>query len=137
MAQHSNLNKNQEQVVDKVKGMLVAAKTDDQAKFDSLILPGFYMYDGGKRFDGDAMMKLIKTLHGKGFRYDWNVTNPDVHIEGKTAWVAYVNRGSVTDPQGKVTMMSWLESGFLEKRDGVWKIAFLHSTRVPQTEVGK
>ncbi|MEI9985705.1 MAG: hypothetical protein WDN69_22500 [Aliidongia sp.] len=59
--------------------------------------PGYPMYDGGMRFDGD------------------------------TAWVAYVNRGSVTDSHG-TRPQSWLESAFLRKRGGAWKIAFLHST---------
>ncbi|HWA94646.1 MAG TPA: nuclear transport factor 2 family protein [Terracidiphilus sp.] len=137
LAQQPTLSRNQQQIVDKVKAIFVAAQTDDFAKFNSLVLPGFYMYDGGKRFDGDAILKLISDLHRKGFRYDWNVTDTDVHIEGKTAWVAYVNRGSVTDPQGKVMEMRWLESAFLEKHDGVWKIAFFHSTRAPETQAGK
>lgn len=136
LAQQPTLNRNQRQVVDQVKAIFVAAKADDFAKFNSLVLPGFYMYDGGKRFDGDAIMKLISDLRRKGFRYDWNVTDTDVHIEGKTAWVAYVNRGSVTDPKGKVMEMHWLESAFLEKHDGVWKIAFFHSTRVPEAQTG-
>jgi hypothetical protein len=26
---------------------------------------------------------------------------------------------------------NWLESAFLEKQSGTWKIVFMHSTRVP------
>ncbi len=29
----------------------------------------------------------------RGRRFEWNVTEPDIHIDGDTAWVAYVNRG--------------------------------------------
>lgn len=135
-AQQKTLSPEQEKVVETVKAIFVAAKTDDMAKFNQLILPGYYMYDNGARFDGDAIMKLIAAEHAKGRKYDWNVTDPDVHIEGNNCWVAYVNEGSLTDAQGKVTRLKWLESAFLEKRDGAWKIAFFHSTRVPEGQEG-
>jgi len=54
----------------------------------------------------------------------------DVHISGNTAWIAYVNQGSITDASGTVSQ-KWLESAFLQKQGGIWKIVFMHSTRVP------
>ena len=75
-------------------------------------------------------MALIKAQHVAGKRYEWNVTEPHVHIRGNTAWIAYVNKGSISDASGTVNQ-NWLESAFLEKQAGVWKIVFLHSTRVP------
>jgi len=63
--------------------------------------------------------------------FEWKVTDPDIHTEGDTAWIAYVNKGSITDASG-TSPQSWLESGFLKKRDGKWEIVFMHSTRVPK-----
>ncbi|HTF71962.1 MAG TPA: hypothetical protein VK638_55775 [Edaphobacter sp.] len=80
-------------------------------------------------------MTLIKAQHAAGKRYEWNVTEPDVHISGKTAWIAYVNKGSINDASGTVNQ-NWLESAFLEKQAGLWKIVFMHSTRVPMTTQG-
>ena len=117
-------------VIDTVKEILAAAKADDVAKFNSVVTPGYYMFDGGQRFDGDAIMKLIRDDHAKGIRYEWNVVDPGVHVIGKTAWIAYVNRGSITDEKGKAMPMEWLESAFLQKQNGTWKILFFHSTRV-------
>lgn len=131
-AQKKQLTPEQAKVVETVKAIFVAAKADDAAKFNELVLPGYYMYDNGARFDGDAIIRLIREYHAKGVKFDWNVTEPDVHIAGNTAWIAYVNRGSITDPEGKETATNWLESAFLEKKGGAWKIAFFHSTRVPQ-----
>ena len=119
----------QAQIVDTVSTIFTAARTDDVAKFDSVIASDFYIYDGGTRFNGDAVMSLIKALHAKGMRFEWNVTE-DVHISGKMAWIAYVNKGSITDASGTVNQ-NWLESAFLEKQAGNWKIVFMHSTRVP------
>jgi ketosteroid isomerase-like protein len=129
-AQQKSLTPDQQQVVDTVSTVFTAARADDLAKFDSVIAPGFYIFDGGARFNGDSIMALIKAQHAAGKRYEWNVTEPDVHISGDTAWIAYVNKGSITDASGTVNQ-NWLESAFLEKQAGAWKIVFMHSTRVP------
>ena len=124
------LTPDQKQVVNAVDTLFAAARTDDLAKFDSVVTPDFYIFDGGARFSGEAIMALIKSEHAAGKRYEWNVTDPDVHINGETAWVAYVNKGNITDAAGTKNQQ-WLESAFLVKQSGRWKIAFMHSTRVP------
>jgi Domain of unknown function (DUF4440) len=129
-AQQKLLTADQSRIVDTVSTIFAAALTDDVAKFDSVIAPGFYIYDVGARFNGDSIMALIKAQHVAGKRYEWKVTEPDVHISGKTAWIAYVNKGSITDASSTVNQ-TWLESAFLEKQAGTWKIVFMHSTRVP------
>lgn len=129
-AQQKSLTSDQKQVVDTVSTIFTAARADDVAKFDSVIAPGFYIFDVGARFNGDTIMASIKALHAAGKRYEWNVTEPDVHITGNTAWIAYVNKGSISDASGTLNQ-NWLESAFLEKQAGTWKIVFMHSTRVP------
>jgi hypothetical protein len=128
--QQNSLSSDQKQVVDTVSTIFIAARADDIAKFNSVIALGFYIFDGGARFNGDAIMALIKAQHVAGKRYEWNVTEPNVHIRGNSAWIAYVNKGSISDASGTVNQ-NWLESAFLEKQAGIWKIVFLHSTRVP------
>ena len=129
-AQQKSLTPDQQQVVDTVSTVFTAARADDVAKFDSVIASDFYIFDGGARFNGNSIMALIKAQHAAGKRYEWNVTEPDVHISGNIAWIAYVNKGSITDASGTVNQ-NWLESAFLEKQAGTWKIVFMHSTRVP------
>src|SRR5258708_36201511 len=134
-AQHEPVTADQAQIIDTVSTIFAAARTDNVAKFDSVIAPNFYIYDGGMRFDGDSLMTFIKAQHAAGKRYEWNVIEPDVHISGETAWIAYVNKGSITDAAGTVNQ-DWLESSFLEKQAGIWKNLFMHSTRVPVTTQG-
>ena len=129
-AQQKSLTPDQQQVVDTVSTVFTAARADDVAKFDSVIASDFYIFDGGARFNGNSIMTLIKAQHAAGKHYEWNVTEPDVHISGNGAWIAYVNKGSIIDASGTVNQ-NWLESAFLEKQAGVWKIVFMHSTRVP------
>ena len=129
----------EQQIIDTVSTIFTAARVDDTAKFDSVIAADFYIFDGGARFNGDTIMAFIKAQHAAGKRYEWNVTEPDVHVSGGTAWIAYVNKGSITDASG-TTKQNWLESAFLEKQAGNWKIVFMHSTRVappPQQNRGK
>jgi hypothetical protein len=129
-AQQKSLTPDQKQVVDAVSTIFTAVGAEDIAKLDSVIAPGFYIFANGTRFNGDAIMGAVKALHAAGKRYDEHVTEPDVHISGNSAWIAYVNKGSITDASGTVNQ-NWLESAFLEKQSGTWKIVFMHSTRVP------
>jgi ketosteroid isomerase-like protein len=131
-AQQKLLTADQTQIVNTVSTIFTAARADDVAKFDSVIASDFYIYDGGVRFNGDAIMAFIKAQHAAGKRYEWNVTEPDVHVSGNTAWIAYVNKGSITDASGTVSQ-KWLESAFLQKQSGIWKIVFMHSTRAPES----
>jgi ketosteroid isomerase-like protein len=130
-AQQRPITADQTKIIDTVSTIFTAARADDVAKFDSVIASGFYIYDVGARFNGDSVMAGIKAQHAAGVHYEWNVTEPDVHISGKTAWMAYVNKGSITDASGTTVNQTWLESAFLQKQAGVWKIVFMHSTRVP------
>jgi ketosteroid isomerase-like protein len=134
-AQQKPLATDEEQIVDTVSTIFTAARADDVAKFDSVIAPGFYIFDGGARFNGDSIMALIKAQHAAGKRYEWNVTEPEVHVSGNIAWIAYINKGSIMDAAGTANQQ-WLESAFLEKQAGTWKIVFMHSTRVPMPPPG-
>jgi hypothetical protein len=132
-AQREVLTSEQTQIVDTVNTIFTALQTDDAAKLNSVISPEFYIFDGGKRFNAEQVMAIFKAQHVAGKRYEWNVTEPDIHISGNSAWIAYVNDGGISDASGTVHQQ-WLESGFLEKQGGTWKIAFMQSTRVPPQE---
>ena len=117
-------------VTETLKQMYVAATNDDLALFHRVAAADFYAFDGGHRFSADELMGLIQSAHKAGQRYVWTVQEPDVHLACNDAWIAYRNRGSVQDESGTKDV-TWLESAFLHKEAGVWKIQFFHSTRVP------
>lgn len=122
----------QQAVTETIRTMYAAASTDDLAKFHSVTTSGFVAFDLGHRFDGDALMAMVKSAHAAGNIIVWTVNQPDVHITCNTAWIAYTNRGTLTDSSG-THPLTWLESAFLQKEAGTWKIVFFHSTRVPPT----
>lgn len=116
------------QVTETVRSMFAALAANDGDKFRAVLAPDFYAFDVGKRFTGDALLELIKTAQAAGNVYVWTVNEPDVHISGDIAWIAYVNRGSIKDASGTENV-TWLESAVLQKEKGAWRIRFLHSTR--------
>ena len=117
-------------MVKAVVDMYAAIKADDLDAFHAVAAPDFYAFDGGKRFDGDALPATLATAHAKGRRFDWTVTQPTVHVSCNTALITYVNVGAIGDASG-MQPMSWLESAALSYDAGVWRIHFFHSTRVP------
>lgn len=126
----SEIEADEEKVIEIIRLMYVALQNDDLAKFQTVTSPDFYAFDAGKRFSGDELMAFVKNAHAAGKIYMWKVTAPEVHIDGTTAWITYVNRGSLEDNSGKQNL-SWLESAVLRRQNGAWRIHFLHSTRVP------
>jgi ketosteroid isomerase-like protein len=133
LSQNDQSQNEQSQIVDTVNTIFTAIQTDDAAKLNSVISPDFYIFDGGKRFTAEEVMAIFKTQHLAGRHYEWSVTEPDIRISGNAAWIAYVNDGSISDASGRVHQQ-WLESGYLEKQAGTWKVLFMQSTRVPPSQ---
>ena len=118
----------EKEVTDAVRSMFSAFAADDLASFRTVTAKDFYAFDVGKRFDGEALMDVIKQAHAGGTVFVWNVARPAVHVHRDIAWITYVNEGSIQDSAG-TKKMTWLESAVLRKEHGVWRVQFLHSTR--------
>jgi ketosteroid isomerase-like protein len=129
-AQKDSPMSDQIQILRAVNTVFAAFRADDSQELDSVVTSDFYIFDGGVRFNAESLMTFIKAQHAAGKRYEWSVTDPDVHVSGNTAWIAYINKGSIGDTASSASQQ-WLESAFLEKQAGMWKIVFMHSTRVP------
>jgi ketosteroid isomerase-like protein len=122
----------QSDVVEVMRSMFAAMRVDDLKRFQEIATPDLYAYDGGVRFTGPAsLVDLIKKLHATGKRYEWSVTQPEVHVARNVAWITYVNQGSVEDASGRQAV-TWLESAVLEYANARWRIHFIHSTRAPK-----
>jgi ketosteroid isomerase-like protein len=120
----------QDKVTEAIRLFFAAATADDLDKLHAVTTPDFYAFDAGGRFTRDPLMDMIKTAHAAGKVYVWTLNEPEVHISGDTAWITYVNRGSIKDTSGTKDV-TWLESAVLQKEKGIWRIHFFHSTRVP------
>ncbi len=121
----------QAQISEAIRTFFAAATADDLDKLHAVTTADFYAFDAGGRFTRDALMDMIKAAHAAGKVYVWTVNEPEVHISGETAWITYVNRGSIKDASS-IKDVTWLESAVLQKEKGDWRIHFFHSTRVPE-----
>jgi hypothetical protein len=118
------------EVVKQVVEMYAGLAADDLTRFRAVVAPGFYAFDGGERYDGDALATLIATAHAAGKRFEWTVSQPVVRIDCTTALLSYTNVGAMGDATA-MQPRSWLESATLRYTDGIWRLEFFHSTRVP------
>ena len=120
-------------VVDVLRTFYAALTADDLTQFRSTAAPGFSAYDNAQAFDSvESLFDTVKKAHEQGIGLVWTVKSPKVTVYCTSAWLSYLNDGSVTLPGASAAMPAqWLESAFLEKRQGAWKIVFFHSTPVP------
>ena len=118
-------------IVKTLEQLLSALQRDDRDGFHAVTTKDFYAFNNGKRLDGDGLIEMGKELHAKGYQYIWSVTEPQAHVNCDSAWVTYVNKGSIRQPDGTMTSMTWLQSAVMRWEGNAWKVRFLHSTRVP------
>ncbi|RSL14976.1 hypothetical protein EDE15_0446 [Edaphobacter aggregans] len=64
----TTMPEDQASVVEVMRQMYVATTKGDLDGFNKIASPEFYAFDGGKRFDGDVLRKLIKAAHEAGKR---------------------------------------------------------------------
>src|SRR5258708_3542474 len=102
-AQQKLLTADQTQIVNTVSVIFAAARTDDVAKFDSVIAPDFYIYDGGVRFTGDTVVAMIKAQHSAGKPYDGKVSEPAAHISCNTPLISHLNQRTTPDAPPTLT----------------------------------
>ncbi|HLZ74530.1 nuclear transport factor 2 family protein [Phenylobacterium sp.] len=112
-----------------VRGWFGAFAREDYAAGYALQAPGFYAYDGGKRYDGAALGELLRGAKASGIRVEWNLHDIDVHVACDQAWAAWVNTGA-SGKAGALQPVTWLESMVLRYEGGRWRVEFLHSDRV-------
>ena len=115
-------------VAETMRDMYAALMVDDETRLQEIFMPDFTSYDGGKAFDGPGMAGLVKDAHKAGSKFIWTVNEPKIQLHCDLAWIAYINRGSITGASG-VKPATWLESAVLRYDTGRWRIAFFHSSR--------
>lgn len=123
----SDPNAEKEKVVETIRTMFASMSNDDVVLFREITAPDFYAFDMGKNMTSSQLIEVVKNARASGMTFSWQVTDPQVHIDGQMAWITYVNRGSILIGADKRDM-TWLESAVLRKADDSWRIVFLHSS---------
>ncbi|WP_293369742.1 nuclear transport factor 2 family protein [Phenylobacterium sp.] len=111
-----------------VQAWFDAGRRDDLAALAKIQAPGFYAYDGGKKYEGLALGELVKGAHASGVKIEWNLHDFDAHLGCDKAWIAWINTGA-SGKAGALQPVTWLESAVFGWRGGAWRMEFLHSAR--------
>ena len=107
---------------------LYAALAKDEA-LDGIVSPGFYAFEGDKRFTGSELSAVIRQTHAKGVTLVWKLDTIDIHAGCDVAWAAWENHGAAIDASGSKPV-TWYESAGLHRDGARWVIDFLHAHRV-------
>ena len=116
-----------------IERAFAAIGEDDQTARKEVFCKDFHAFENGISMSGSQLFELMSRYHSQGRRYQWSVNEPQIEVQGGLGVVVYVNRGFISETQGSNPIaMSWLETVVLRRQESRWRLAFLHSTRIPQ-----
>lgn len=128
------MNAEAQELVAAIERTFAALGDNDRIRLEESLCEDFHAFENGISMTGAELFELMNTYHAQGRRYQWSVNSPQVEVQGSLGVVVYVNRGFITEtPGSRPTPMSWLESVLLRRQESRWRLAFLHSTRTPQS----
>jgi hypothetical protein len=116
-----------------VQAFYDALRKEDEETFQRLTTSSFYSFDGGKRYAGVELVKLVRDARARGVELNWSVGPLDTHVGCGMAWATWENVGSAGVPP-QVQPVRWLESAVLVRQGNAWKIDFFHSTRAAASQ---
>jgi len=132
-AEGDRLNAEAQEMIATIERAFVAIGDNDQARLKEILCEDFHAFENGIPMTGRELVEAMSRYHAEGRRYRWSVNSPQIEVQGSLGVVVYVNRGSIAEAQdSEPTPMSWLESVVLRCQESRWRLAFLHSTRMPQ-----
>ena len=101
-------------------------KTQDLNKLNSLTTNDFVLFENGKIWTNDSLVKPIPNV--KSFKGTWTFDNMIANMGENSGDIIYYNHGDFVINDTIKMQVNWLESATFKKVDGQWKMKFLHST---------
>ncbi|MCI0696838.1 nuclear transport factor 2 family protein [candidate division KSB1 bacterium] len=89
----------------------------------------FVLFENGLHWNADSLINIIKSFEAKQASFKYSFEDIKTEVQGALAWTTYRNHGLISMAERQIEY-EWLESAIFKKRNGLWKIAFLHSTVV-------
>ena len=122
-----------QEMISAIERVFAAIGHDDQILLKEILCDDFHAFENGVPMTGRELLEIMSRYHAEGRRYQWSVNSAQVEAHGNLGVVMYVNCGSITMPSSDAIPMSWLETVVLRCERASWRLAFLHSTRMPQS----
>jgi hypothetical protein len=109
-----------------VTGYFDGLKMKDFEKMKDLTTNDFLLFENGKVFNNDSLIKKISSY--SKFIADYEFDNFTINIDKNTGNLRYFNHGEFIINDTIHRAVNWLESATFKKVDNTWKMEFLHST---------
>ena len=124
-----------QEMIATIERVFAAIGDDDQIALKEILCGDFHAFENGVPMTGRELLEIMSKYHAQGRRYQWSVNSPQVELHGNLGVVVYVNRGSITKTPGSEPVpMAWLETVLFRRQESRWRLAFLHSSRMPQSD---
>jgi ketosteroid isomerase-like protein len=91
----------------------------------------FILFESGQVMNVDGFLNFLTPFEGSTTTYEFE--DIKTSVEGSVAWMSLRNKAVMTMGE-EVINFDWLESAVLKKQEGLWKLAFYHSTTVESPE---
>ena len=91
----------------------------------------FIIFESGQVMNVEDFINFLTSFEGATMTY--NLEDVKIDVEGSVAWLTLRSKANVTMGEQEMNY-EWLESAVLKKQEGIWKIAFYHSTIVEPSE---
>ena len=114
-----------------VRNFYDAAFAHNYQGIRDLCTDDYILFESGQVMNVEDFIIFITPF--KGATTTYNLEDVKINVEGSVAWMRMRSKAKVTMGE-QVMNYEWLESGVLKKQEGIWKIAFYHSTTVEPPE---
>jgi ketosteroid isomerase-like protein len=118
-----------EAVKDTIRALYSYYAALDKAKYRAVLTEDYVLLENGEVLDisGDlALMPASGAVYRRTDAFDFR----SVRVRGEMAYAVYFLTSEITDPTG-ARHRKWLESVILRRAGNGWRVALLHSTRIP------
>lgn len=109
--------------------MLAGISSRNMAMIREHATPNCLILEDGHLYNLDSIAKHMfraKRLASARVNHIYFATT---RIDGSSAWLAFTDITDITE-NGKTTTENYLESAYLTKVNGVWKVHMIHSTTI-------
>ena len=114
-----------------IRSFYDAATTHNFQGIRDVCTDDYILFESGQVMNVEDFINFITPFKGATMTY--NLEDVKVNVEGSVAWVRLRSKAKMTMGE-QVMDYEWVESGVLKKQEGIWKIAFYHSTTVEPPE---
>lgn len=103
-----------------------AISDNDFEALHNLSTPDYVLFENGHTWNNDSLIQSIQSMPGATIEYEFEAFDFEADCNG--SFVHYRNHGKVTLNDTTQLDITWVESAYVKKVDGLLKLDFLHSS---------